>query len=259
MLSVACVLMMAGSVLSACTEPEVAASSYTPSDSQVLTAIPFIAEFTLTCANGDQPSLYADIDGNLVPVTKALEGEKYQVRAGQGEDQRLSEVTLLLGFLDEGGEGCQDWRALCQPLRQRGLLRSQEEPRERRGCHRLPPRHHRRELRGILRRASSQLGTSRRLLGCCGFLPGFLFKVQTFGLVLRCLEENVRPADKKVPSETCLQRAVIYVLLLVIRKIKVKFKDDLMRFNYKLNIFFLFYLHLIKQFPASDLIFRIDI
>ena len=76
---------------------------------------------------------------------------------------------------------------------------------------------------------------------------------------MRCLEENVRPADKRVLSETCLQRAVIYVLLLVIRKIKVKFKDDLMRFNYKLNIFFLFYLHLIKQFPASNLLFRIDI
>ena len=71
--------MLVGSAMSACTEPKVSASSYTPSDSQVLTAIPFIAEFSLTCANGDQPSLYADIDGNLVPVTKAIEGDKYQV------------------------------------------------------------------------------------------------------------------------------------------------------------------------------------
>ena len=78
-LSVVSVLMLAGSAMSACTEPKVSASSYTPSDSQVLTAIPFIAEFSLTCANGDQPSLYADIDGNLVPVTKAIEGDKYQV------------------------------------------------------------------------------------------------------------------------------------------------------------------------------------
>ena len=85
MLPVVCVLMFAGSVLSACTEPKVKASSYTPEDSQVLTAIPFIAEFTLACANGDQPSLYADIDGNLVPVTKAIEGEKYQVRPWRGQ------------------------------------------------------------------------------------------------------------------------------------------------------------------------------
>ena len=161
--------------------------------------------------------------------------------------------------MDQGCEGCQDWGALRQLVRQRGLLCSQEEPRERRGCHRLAPGHHRRQLRRFLRRASSQLRASRRLLGCCGFLPGFLFKVQTFGLILRCLEENVRPADKRDLSETCLQRDVIYVLLLVIRKIRVKFKDNLMRFNYKLNMYFIFHLHLIKQFPASDLIFGIDI
>ena len=65
--------------MSACTEPKVSASSYTPADSQVLTAIPFIAEFSLICSNGDQPSLYADIEGSLVPVTKAIEGNKYQV------------------------------------------------------------------------------------------------------------------------------------------------------------------------------------
>ena len=85
MLSIVCVLMFAGSVLSACTEPKAEAISYTPDDSQVLTAIPFIAEFSLTCANGDQPSLYADIDGNLVPVTKAIEGEKYQVDQGENK------------------------------------------------------------------------------------------------------------------------------------------------------------------------------
>ena len=38
MLSLVCVLMFAGSVLSACTDPKVVASSYTPDDSQVLTA-----------------------------------------------------------------------------------------------------------------------------------------------------------------------------------------------------------------------------
>ena len=83
MLSVLSVLMLVGSAMSACTEPKVSASSYTPSDSQVLTAIPFIAEFSLACSNGVQPSLYADIDGNLVPVTKAIEGEKYQVHPHQ--------------------------------------------------------------------------------------------------------------------------------------------------------------------------------
>ena len=75
------VLMMAmiGSVMSTCSDPKVTASSYTPADSQVLTAIPFIAEFSLACSNGEKPSLYADIDGALVPVTQSIDGEKYQV------------------------------------------------------------------------------------------------------------------------------------------------------------------------------------
>ena len=78
--SVLSVLFLAGSAMSACTDPKVTASSYTPADSQVLTAIPFIAEFSLVCGNGEKPALYADIDGVLVPVTQSLEGEKCQVR-----------------------------------------------------------------------------------------------------------------------------------------------------------------------------------
>jgi len=63
----------------ACTDPKVEASSYTPADSQVLAAIPYIAEFTLTCGNGDAPALYADIEGSLVPVPTTVDGAKYQV------------------------------------------------------------------------------------------------------------------------------------------------------------------------------------
>ena len=73
-------LAMAGSAMSACSDPKITASSYTPADSQVLTAIPFIAEFSLICGNGEKPALYADIDGILVPVTQSIEGDKYQVR-----------------------------------------------------------------------------------------------------------------------------------------------------------------------------------
>ena len=77
--------------------------------SQVLAAIPFIAEFKLACDGGEvriflilvkreqkgviylsicvtllflqTPALYADIDGVLMPVTKSAEGEKYQVQS----------------------------------------------------------------------------------------------------------------------------------------------------------------------------------
>jgi hypothetical protein len=57
----------------------VKADSYTPADSQVLAHIPYIAEFTLECSNGEVPALYADVEGTLVPVTQALDGSKYQV------------------------------------------------------------------------------------------------------------------------------------------------------------------------------------
>eukprot|EP00092_Neocalanus_flemingeri_P001575 GFUD01001680.1.p1 GENE.GFUD01001680.1~~GFUD01001680.1.p1 ORF type:complete len:164 (+),score=37.58 GFUD01001680.1:205-696(+) len=77
--SVFALLVLAGSAMSTCTEPKVAASSYTPADSQVLSVIPFIAEFSLACANGETPTLYADIEGHLVPVIQSLEGDKYQV------------------------------------------------------------------------------------------------------------------------------------------------------------------------------------
>merc|ERR1712130_969892 len=73
------VLGLAASAMAVCTNPRVTASSYTPSDSQVLAAIPFIAEFKLACDGGETPALYADIDGILMPATKSAEGDKYQV------------------------------------------------------------------------------------------------------------------------------------------------------------------------------------
>ena len=48
------------------------ASSYTPSDAQVLTHIAFVAEFSLSCSNGaSNVALYADLNGALVPVVRS--------------------------------------------------------------------------------------------------------------------------------------------------------------------------------------------
>merc|ERR1712008_480033 len=58
-----------------CENPKVQASSYTSSDSQVLTHIPFITEFTLTCSNGAASiPLYASVKGALIPVQQAVDG-----------------------------------------------------------------------------------------------------------------------------------------------------------------------------------------
>ena len=45
----------------------------------MLNAIPFITEFTLACGNGEKPVLFADIEGELVPVVQSADGAKYQV------------------------------------------------------------------------------------------------------------------------------------------------------------------------------------
>ncbi len=59
------------------------ATSYTPTDAQVLTHIPYVAEFTLACANDAQDvNLYADVGegGGLVPALRVQDGaNKYQV------------------------------------------------------------------------------------------------------------------------------------------------------------------------------------
>ena len=99
--SVLSVLFLVGSAMSACTDPKVTASSYTPADSQVLTAIPFIAEFSLVCGNGEKPALYADIDGVLVPVTQSIEGDKYQVCSEEKcRDLLICNKSLILGVMD---------------------------------------------------------------------------------------------------------------------------------------------------------------
>ena len=55
---------------------------------QVLNAIPFITEFTLACGNGEKPVLYADIEGELVPVVQSADGAKYQVQRNKRENLR---------------------------------------------------------------------------------------------------------------------------------------------------------------------------
>ena len=53
-------------VSAGCDNPKVQASSYTSTDAQILTHIPFIAEFTLTCSNAaSNIPLYASVGGAL--------------------------------------------------------------------------------------------------------------------------------------------------------------------------------------------------
>lgn len=90
-------------ISASCENPKVQASSYTSSDSQVLTHIPFITEFTLTCSNGAASiPLYASVKGALIPVQQAADGSKYQV----GWTEELKDAKSgdhEINFYDEAG------------------------------------------------------------------------------------------------------------------------------------------------------------
>merc|ERR1712172_158649 len=66
-----------------CENPKVQASSYTSSDSQVLTHIPFITEFTLTCSNGAASILSLRTCPSHTPV--AVVAVLKQGNAGNGK------------------------------------------------------------------------------------------------------------------------------------------------------------------------------
>jgi len=92
-----------GFVKAGCDNPKVQASSYTASDAQVLTHIPFITEFTLTC--GGSPSsmpLYAVVNGALSPVQKSADGKKYQI-AWTEEQKKAKTGDYEVNFYDETG------------------------------------------------------------------------------------------------------------------------------------------------------------
>merc|ERR1712223_828054 len=86
-----------------CENPKVQASSYTSSDSQVLTHIPFITEFTLSCSNGaSNIPLYASVKGALVPVQQTSDGKKYQV-AWTEELKDAKAGDYEINFYDDTG------------------------------------------------------------------------------------------------------------------------------------------------------------
>lgn len=88
-----------------CEKPKVQASQYTPSDSQILTHVPFIAEFTLACSNGAaNVPLYAYVDGAIAPVVKSKDGSKYQV-SWTTELKKAKAGDFEVHLYDEDGYG----------------------------------------------------------------------------------------------------------------------------------------------------------
>lgn len=52
-----------------CNNPKVTSKSFTTQDATIVTNIAYVSEFEVKCDGGAEPNLYADIDGNLTPVS----------------------------------------------------------------------------------------------------------------------------------------------------------------------------------------------
>lgn len=65
-------------ICSSCTNPEVTSKSFTTQDATIVSNIAYISEFTVKCDSGDIGSIYAELDGNVVPVS-IVGPNRYQV------------------------------------------------------------------------------------------------------------------------------------------------------------------------------------
>lgn len=61
-----------------CIEPKVTTRTFTTQDATVVTNIAYITEFDVECGAGRISNLYADIDGNIQPVS-LIDPNTYQV------------------------------------------------------------------------------------------------------------------------------------------------------------------------------------
>lgn len=79
-------LLLCGAILAvlfvgysdSCSNPEVTSKSFTTQDATIVTKIAYISEFNVNCGSGKVTSLYANINGNVVPVS-VVAPNTYQV------------------------------------------------------------------------------------------------------------------------------------------------------------------------------------
>lgn len=65
-------------ICSSCSKPEVTSKSFTTQDATIVSNIAYISEFTVKCGSDDIGSIYAELDGNVVPVS-IVGPNRYQV------------------------------------------------------------------------------------------------------------------------------------------------------------------------------------
>lgn len=61
-----------------CTNPQVTSNSFTTQDATIVANIGYIAEFSVKCTSGTLSNLYAELNGNIIPVS-SIGNDKFQV------------------------------------------------------------------------------------------------------------------------------------------------------------------------------------
>ncbi|KAJ8923490.1 hypothetical protein NQ315_010068 [Exocentrus adspersus] len=86
---------------SSCLNIDVTSKSFTTQDATIVSNIGYISEFTVGCSSGDVTSLYAELEGNLVPVS-VVGSSKYQVSwTEEAKTARSGEKVIRI--FDEDG------------------------------------------------------------------------------------------------------------------------------------------------------------
>lgn len=72
------IVLVSFNVCMGCSNPEVAATSFTTLDATIVTNIAYISEFSVKCSSGKLGNLYAELDGTISPVS-TVGNNRFQV------------------------------------------------------------------------------------------------------------------------------------------------------------------------------------
>lgn len=81
-----------------CENPQVNSKSFTTLDATIVANIAYISEFEMQCSSGAPATLYADIEGSIVPVS-VVGNNKFQVIKRSFVAGQFSQLLSLLGEL----------------------------------------------------------------------------------------------------------------------------------------------------------------
>ncbi|KAJ8976558.1 hypothetical protein NQ317_014211 [Molorchus minor] len=93
--------VLCGVFCSTCVNPQVTSKSFTTLDATIVSNIAYISEFSVQCSSEEIGNLYAELDGNVFPVS-IVGSNKYQVSWTEDIESARS-GDRVIRFFDEDG------------------------------------------------------------------------------------------------------------------------------------------------------------